>query len=79
MNRSARAEVFWIGGSQAVRLPKGFGFLSGTSVVVRREGDAVVIEPTGDRAERYANPFADIVVEVVTPDAAAPDVRDDFE
>lgn len=41
---SARAKLFTHGGSQAVRLPKAFRF-EGTEVAVRREGDAVILEP----------------------------------
>ena len=39
-----RAKLFQHGGSQAVRLPKAFRF-EGTEVSVRREGDAVILEP----------------------------------
>lgn len=38
------AKVFTHGGSQAVRLPKAFRF-EGTEVRIRREGDAVILEP----------------------------------
>lgn len=38
------AKLFRHGGSQAVRLPKEFRF-SGPEVAVRREGNAVVLEP----------------------------------
>jgi antitoxin VapB len=41
---SVRAKLFQHGGSQAVRLPKAFRF-EGTEVSVRREGDAVILEP----------------------------------
>jgi antitoxin VapB len=40
----ARAKLFQHGGSQAVRLPKAFRF-EGAEVSVRREGDAVILEP----------------------------------
>ncbi len=40
----ARAKLFQHGGSQAVRLPKAFRF-EGSEVTVRREGDAVILEP----------------------------------
>ena len=42
-----RAKLFTHGGSQAVRLPKAFRF-SGAEVSVRREGEAVVLEPIKD-------------------------------
>jgi antitoxin VapB len=40
----AVAKLFQHGGSQAVRLPKAFRF-EGTEVTVRRDGDAVILEP----------------------------------
>ena len=43
------AKVFANGRSQAVRLPKIFRF-SGKEVSVRREGEAVVLEPIKGRA-----------------------------
>ncbi len=43
-----RAKVFWNGRSQAVRLPKEFRF-EGNEVLVRREGEAVVLEPVPKR------------------------------
>jgi len=38
------AKIFTHGGSQAVRLPKAFRF-EGKEVRIRRDGDAVVLEP----------------------------------
>jgi antitoxin VapB len=38
------AKIFWSGRSQAVRLPKEFRF-EGGQVRIRREGDAVILEP----------------------------------
>ena len=43
------AKLFKVGGSQAVRLPKAFRF-AGERVRIRREGDAVILEPS-DRAQ----------------------------
>src|ERR1700684_1454434 len=40
----AKAKLFQHGGSQAVRLPKAFRF-EGSEVTVRREGNAVILEP----------------------------------
>lgn len=45
----ARAKLFKNGRSQAVRLPKAFRF-QGDEVAVRREGDAVILEPVKKRA-----------------------------
>jgi antitoxin VapB len=44
-----RAKVFWTGRSQAVRLPKDYRF-QGDEVAIRREGDAVVLEPIQKRS-----------------------------
>ena len=38
------AKLFWTGRSQAVRLPKEFRF-EGKEVRIRRQGDAVILEP----------------------------------
>ena len=48
---SARAKLFRHGGSQAVRLPKVFRF-EGDEVTIRREGDAVILEPVRKRPIR---------------------------
>jgi virulence-associated protein VagC len=50
----ATAKLFSNGRSQAVRLPKEFRF-EGGEVSVRREGDAVILEPLKGRAwpKRY--------------------------
>ena len=39
------AKLFKVGGSQAVRLPKDFRF-TGDRVRIRKEGDAVILEPS---------------------------------
>jgi virulence-associated protein VagC len=51
-----RAKVFWTGRSQAVRLPKEFRF-QGDSVLVRREGAAVILEPVDEWPEGYVESF----------------------
>jgi antitoxin VapB len=53
------ASVFWTGRSQAVRLPKEFRF-NGNSVSVRREGNAVILEPAQDWPENYVESFAGV-------------------
>ena len=47
----ARAKLFQHGGSQAVRLPKAFRF-EGVEVTVRRDGDAVILEPVKAKRPR---------------------------
>lgn len=48
-HKPKRAKVFWTGRSQAVRLPKDYRF-EGHEVAIRRDGDAVVLEPIEKRA-----------------------------
>jgi len=57
--KSKRARLFWTGRSQAVRLPKELRF-EGDAVLVRREGDAVILEPVDDWPEGYIESFAGI-------------------
>jgi virulence-associated protein VagC len=45
----ATAKLFRNGRSQAVRLPKEFRF-EGTELSIRREGDAVILEPLRPRS-----------------------------
>lgn len=47
---SSTAKLFMIGSSQAVRLPKDFHF-EGSQVKIRREGNAVILEPISDNWE----------------------------
>lgn len=53
------ARIFRTGRSQAVRLPKEFRF-EGDTVLVRREGNAVILEPTRGWPEGYVESFAGI-------------------
>ncbi|MDB4954750.1 MAG: vapB [Myxococcales bacterium] len=46
------AKVFWTGRSQAVRLPKEFRF-TGDTVVIRRDGAKVILEPDNDWPEGW--------------------------
>lgn len=53
-----KASLFWTGRSQAVRLPKEFRF-EGDSVFVRREGNAVILEPSrGGWPEGWVESFS---------------------
>jgi antitoxin VapB len=54
---SKRAKVFWTGRSQAIRLPKEFRFQTDT-VLVRRQGRAVLVEPAHEWPEGYVESFA---------------------
>jgi antitoxin VapB len=55
--KGKRAKVFWTGRSQAIRLPKEFRFQTDT-VLVRRQGRAVVVEPAHEWPEGYVESFA---------------------
>jgi antitoxin VapB len=59
----ARAKLFQHGGSQAVRLPKAFRF-EGPEVTVRREGDAVILEPIKRKRPRTLEEMAAFWAEV---------------
>jgi len=50
------ASVFWTGRSQAVRLPKEFRF-DGDTVLVHREGNAVILEPSTEWPEGFVESF----------------------
>lgn len=45
-----KAKIFMNGGSQAVRLPKGYRF-EGDEVIIRKVGSAVMLMPANDRWE----------------------------
>lgn len=53
----ARAKVFWTGRSQAVRLPKAFR-VSTREVSVRRQGEALVLEPVEPERDAKGWPLA---------------------
>ncbi len=57
--KRARAKVFWTGRSQAVRLPKEFRFESDT-VLVRRAGWAVILEPADEWPPDYVESFTGV-------------------
>jgi antitoxin VapB len=57
-----RAKVFWSGRSQAVRLPKEFRFRTDT-VIIRQEGDALILEPADEWPDGYVESFSGAVPE----------------
>ncbi len=61
-----RAKVFWSGRSQAVRLPKEFRF-DGDTVLVRRQGDAVILEPADEWPEDWVESFAGVPDDFARP------------
>ena len=64
--RIAKARVFWTGRSQAIRLPKEFRFDTDT-VLVHRQGRAVVMEPAYDWPEGYVESFAGVPDDFTRP------------
>lgn len=61
-----KARVFWTGRSQAVRLPKEYRFGTDT-VLVHRQGRAVVLEPAHEWPEGYVKSFAGLPEEFSRP------------
>lgn len=72
-----RAKVFWSGRSQAVRLPKEFRFDTDT-VLVRRDGDSLILEPADAWPEGYVESFAGIPKNFVRPVHKGTDKREPF-
>lgn len=75
--RSKRAKVFWTGRSQAVRLPKEFRFDTDT-VLVRRQGDALILEPADAWPEGYVESFAGVREAFARPPQTGTDKREPF-
>ena len=68
------ARIFKTGRSQAVRLPKEFRFDSDT-VLVHREGSAVVLEPARDWPADWIESFAGVPEDFHRPDQGATEKR----
>jgi len=64
--KGKKAKVFWTGRSQAIRLPKEFRFQTDT-VLVRRQGQAVVIEPAHEWPDGYVESFAGLPEDFTRP------------
>jgi antitoxin VapB len=75
---ATRAKVFWTGRSQAVRLPQEFRFDTDT-VLVHREGRAVVLEPVHEWPEQYVESFAGIPEDFSRPPQDDVETRTPFE
>ena len=69
------AKVFWTGRSQAVRLPKEFRVESDT-LLIRREGDVIILEPADEWPEGYVESFAGIPEDFARPSQGATDERE---
>lgn len=64
--KGKKARVFWTGRSQAVCLPKEFRFETDT-VLVRRQGRAVVMEPAHEWPDGYLESFAGVPEDFTRP------------
>ncbi|HYS09468.1 MAG TPA: type II toxin-antitoxin system VapB family antitoxin [Myxococcales bacterium] len=76
--KTKRAKVFWTGRSQAVRLPKEFRFDADT-VLVRRQGNAVVLEPADEWPEGYVDSFAGAPEDFTRPPQEQAEEREGLE
>ena len=74
---SKRARVFWTGRSQAVCLPKEFRVES-DSVLVRKEGAAIILEPADGWPEGYVDSFSGMPDDFVRPAQGGKDRRNRF-
>ena len=72
--KGKKARVFWTGRSQAIRLPKEFRFATDT-VLVHREGQAVVVEPADEWPEGYVECFAGVPEDFTRPSQAKVEKR----
>ncbi|MFZ3211549.1 MAG: AbrB/MazE/SpoVT family DNA-binding domain-containing protein [Terriglobales bacterium] len=64
--KAKQAKVFWTGRSQAIRLPKEYRFQTDT-VLVRRKGQAVIVEPLDTWPEGYIDSFAGVPADFARP------------
>ncbi len=74
----ARAKVFWTGRSQAVRLPKEFRVETDT-VLIRREGNSIILEPTDAWPDGYLESFAEAPADFKRPAQRKTDRRESIE
>lgn len=72
--RRKTAKVFWTGRSQAIRLPKEFRFETDT-VLVHRQGKAVVVEPVHEWPDGYVESFAGVPDDFARPPQGQVDKR----
>jgi len=72
--KAKKARVFWTGRSQAIRLPKEFRFDTDT-VLVHRQGRAVVVEPAYEWPEGYVESFAGVPDDFTRPSQGEAEAR----
>lgn len=73
-SRRVTARVFTTGRSQAVRLPKEFRFDTDT-VLVHREGNAVILEPSREWPVGYVESFTGVPDDFARPTQGRPEKR----
>jgi antitoxin VapB len=76
--KGKKAKVFWTGRSQAVRLPKEFRFQTDT-VLVHRQGRALVVEPNHEWPEGYIESFAGVPEDFARPPQGQAEKRTSLE
>lgn len=64
--KTTKARVFWTGRSQAVSIPKEFRFKTDT-VLVRREGHALIVEPASEWPDGWVESFAGVPDDFARP------------
>lgn len=73
-SKRVTARVFTTGRSQAIRLPKEFRF-EGDTVLVHREGSAVILEPVHEWPAGYVESFAGVPDDFERPPQGRVDKR----
>jgi antitoxin VapB len=76
--KQTRAKVFWTGRSQAVRLPKEFRFET-ESVLVRRDGETVVLEADDAWPAGWVESFAGAPPDFKRPPQGEPEKREQLD
>lgn len=71
---SYKGQSLWTGRSQAIRLPKEFRFDTDT-VLVHRQGRAVVVEPAYEWPEGYVESFAGVPDDFTRPSQGEAEAR----
>ena len=69
MSESKTAKVFWTGRSQEFRFEE-------DTVAVRREGNAIILEPIDDWPEDYAASFVGVADDFERPEQGEPTPRE---
>jgi antitoxin VapB len=74
MEEENRAKLFWTSLSQSIRLPKEYRF-SGNSVLFRKKGKIVIIEPLEEWPDDYVKSFLGVPEDFARPDQGVGEQR----